>query len=246
VVNETFTDTVAIDTSLPCFARIEVYDGTGEEMVFSNPIHFVRVAPLLGIPAERVGVRADEIRVFLADEFTLTDAAFDSTLQILTLTGHEETSGLGMLKIDPGALGEPLEVAGVDDWSWSGGTLTLSGFSGTNSVIRVAWASMVAAEPFEASAGDLWLGPGRPNPFGAGTMTEYVLPTAGPVRLEIFDVAGRRVRVLQEGVRTAGHHHIAWDGLDETGEAAASGIYWLRLAFDGDSRVRKVVKIRAR
>jgi hypothetical protein len=246
VANDTFTDTLTVDTSLPSFLRIEVYDGTGEEMVFSNPIHFVRAAPLLGIPAERVGVRIGEIRIFLAEEFTLTDAAFDSTSRILTVTGHEETSGLGTLTIDPGALGEPVAVSGAADWTWAAGTLTLSGFSGTGSVIQVAWAPTALPEPAGRGAGDLWLGPGRPNPFEAGTLAEYVLPGEGPVRLEIFDVAGRRIRVLKTGVRREGRHRVAWDGLDEAGETAASGIYWLRLSFHGDDRVRKVVKIRTR
>ncbi len=62
-----------------------------------------------------------------------------------------------------------------------------------------------------------------PNPFNPRTEIRWESAAAGPVRLEIFDVAGRRVRTLAHGVQSAGRHQAVWDGRDEDGRALGSG-----------------------
>ncbi|MGH2571296.1 MAG: hypothetical protein ACRDGR_08730, partial [bacterium] len=52
--------------------------------------------------------------------------------------------------------------------------------------------------------------PPRPNPSWSGARVSYALPHAGPVRIDVFDVAGRRVACLQEGWREAGAHELTW------------------------------------
>jgi flagellar hook assembly protein FlgD len=50
------------------------------------------------------------------------------------------------------------------------------------------------------------------------------------VRLRIFDVNGRPVRVLQDGlISVAGRHTAGWNGRDDRGEAVASGVYFYRI-----------------
>jgi len=51
---------------------------------------------------------------------------------------------------------------------------------------------------------------------------------AGPVRLEVYDVAGRRVATLVNGVQEPGEHEVAWDGETERGDARR-GIYFARI-----------------
>ena len=80
-----------------------------------------------------------------------------------------------------------------------------------------------------------------PNPLSAGASLKFVLETEGPASLEVFDVAGRRVRVLVSRHFAAGPHAIAWDGRDEAGRRVASGMYVARLAAGGRTMQRKLV-----
>lgn len=84
----------------------------------------------------------------------------------------------------------------------------------------------------------------RPNPSGASTRLAWIMGRAGRARLEIVDVAGRRVRVAIDGPVDAGRHDFVWDGLDATGRPVASGIYWARLTASGQTLTRKLVRIR--
>jgi hypothetical protein len=72
----------------------------------------------------------------------------------------------------------------------------------------------------------LRLGDARPNPFNAKTTISYDLPQASPVQIVIYDVAGRIVRTLVDGVVPAGSHHAEWDGRDDSGRPLSSGIYF--------------------
>lgn len=66
----------------------------------------------------------------------------------------------------------------------------------------------------------------RPNPFGAKTTISYELPQASPVQIVIYDVAGRVVRTLVDGVIPAGSHVAEWDGRDDGGRPLSSGLYF--------------------
>jgi hypothetical protein len=69
----------------------------------------------------------------------------------------------------------------------------------------------------------------------------FTLARAGDARLEVFDLAGRRVRVLASGTMTAGPHETRWDLRDASGSAVASGVYLARLTAPGASGVRRFV-----
>ena len=74
-----------------------------------------------------------------------------------------------------------------------------------------------------------------PNPFNANTTIAFDVPGTAPVRLAVYDLLGRRVRVLHSGeVLTAGRHRTSWDGLDEKGRPVASGVYLYRLTAGAD------------
>jgi hypothetical protein len=85
----------------------------------------------------------------------------------------------------------------------------------------------------------LQLAQNRPNPFAAATLIRYELPQAAPVTLSLFDVSGRVVRQLVDGVQPAGTHEITLDGTD-----LPAGVYWYRLAVDGRVESRKALRIR--
>lgn len=68
-----------------------------------------------------------------------------------------------------------------------------------------------------------------PDPFNPSTEIRYVLPEAGPVRLEIFDIRGRLVRRIFEGRQVAGLQAQNWNGLRDDGTQAPSGTYFARV-----------------
>ncbi len=79
----------------------------------------------------------------------------------------------------------------------------------------------------------------QPNPFTDATTVRFRLPAAGPVRLGVYDLAGRRVAALLDGTRPAGEHAVAW----EPGPLAA-GVYYLRLEAAGRTAAARCVKLR--
>lgn len=89
-----------------------------------------------------------------------------------------------------------------------------------------------------------WLAPAAPNPFNPQTTLRYGLATAGPARLEIVDTRGRRVRTLLDGAQAAGDHVAVWDGRDDRGRAAPSGVYFCRLVAGGAARQQKLHLVR--
>ncbi|MDO9171769.1 MAG: FlgD immunoglobulin-like domain containing protein [bacterium] len=76
------------------------------------------------------------------------------------------------------------------------------------------------------------LRPSAPNPFNPSTTLRFELDRAGRVELEIFDLAGRRVRTLVRRGFPAGTHAVEWDGCDGGGSALPSGVYLVRLRGD--------------
>jgi hypothetical protein len=82
-----------------------------------------------------------------------------------------------------------------------------------------------------------------PNPFRSGGSTTIVLAVPQPerVRIDVFDLRGRRVRRLFEGELSERIIRLRWDGRDDGGRVAASGIYLCKAVFGDLSVSRKVV-----
>ncbi len=83
-----------------------------------------------------------------------------------------------------------------------------------------------------------------PNPFNPLTTISYYLPESVPVRLEIFDVAGRRIACLVNGNEERGNHSAVWNGAGESGTRAAAGIYIYRLTAGRETLSRKMALVR--
>jgi flagellar hook assembly protein FlgD len=83
-----------------------------------------------------------------------------------------------------------------------------------------------------------------PNPFQGATSVRFGLARASNVRLELFDLAGRRVRTLASGELAAGPHAISRDGRDEHGATLAAGVYFVRLMTPALTFHTRVVSLR--
>ncbi|MBD3161809.1 MAG: hypothetical protein GF346_05980, partial [Candidatus Eisenbacteria bacterium] len=80
-----------------------------------------------------------------------------------------------------------------------------------------------------------------PNPFTDHTRIAYELPSGGAVSLVVYDLQGRAVRRLDEGIRTAGSHEVIWDGSDAAGKRLASGVYFGRLLRPSGADVIRIL-----
>ena len=83
-----------------------------------------------------------------------------------------------------------------------------------------------------------------PNPFNAGTRLTVALPGPGKVRAEVIDLMGRRVQLLHDGDSEGGYLSLTWDGRDELGLQAASGVYYCRVSAGVETACRKMVLIK--
>jgi hypothetical protein len=221
---------------------VEVCDAEGKELVFSNPIFFTHEVPSGGVQAQRVAGRWEDLRLFRAEGFSLRDAEYVTQPRVLTLMGDEEKAGAGSLMIDCGTSGLPDLITGASSSIFSAGILTLTGFSGTGSVVAIGW-GVTAAEVEGAAPREVGLDPARPNPFRSTSGAVIHLPREMQCRLDVYDVTGRIVRSLHDGLHAAGSFSKSWDGRDETGKRVSNGVYYLRFTAGDRSVVRKIVKI---
>jgi hypothetical protein len=82
------------------------------------------------------------------------------------------------------------------------------------------------------------------NPSSGGHVVALHLAAETRVEVGVYDVRGRRVRVLMSGRREASSYRLPWDGRDDSGRAVPSGIYWVTLAMNGQEQGLPVALIR--
>lgn len=84
----------------------------------------------------------------------------------------------------------------------------------------------------------------RPNPFNPVTRIRFTLPRDTRVTLSVFNVDGRRVTTLVDGIVPTGLNERRWDGTNADGSEAGSGVYFYRLTADGRSFCKKMVLLK--
>jgi predicted outer membrane repeat protein len=83
-----------------------------------------------------------------------------------------------------------------------------------------------------------------PNPFNPSVTIAYEIDASGQVDLSIYDVAGRLVATVVDGVQEAGQHKETWTGIDRTGNRVASGVYMVVLRAGGRIDHRKITLLK--
>lgn len=99
----------------------------------------------------------------------------------------------------------------------------------------------------DEGAGAVWVSGACPNPLGHSTTIRYGLPARGHVALRVYDLSGRAVRTLVDAVVDPGEHRAVWDGRTDSGERAASGVYFVKVdggEGEGPSATRKLVLLK--
>ena len=83
-----------------------------------------------------------------------------------------------------------------------------------------------------------------PNPFNPTTAIRFALPLATPVRLDIYDILGQRIRTLASGRMEAGYHMLMWNGRDALGRQVGAGVYFYLLQAGEFRQSRKMTLIK--
>jgi len=112
----------------------------------------------------------------------------------------------------------------------------------TNPITDV-WIKAPAPEPPPPAAKPIRLGPAFPNPSHGSMSATLELPSPSTVEATIFDLTGRRVKNVLSATMT-GQVLIPWDGTDQSGHAAHSGIYMLRVRAGGTDLETKLLLVR--
>ena len=79
-----------------------------------------------------------------------------------------------------------------------------------------------------------------PNPFNARTTIIYDLKDWSRVRIEIYDIRGRKLRKLLQTTKPPGRHSTSWDGKDGSGRKTATGIYFVRFTAINPNTEKRV------
>jgi len=83
-----------------------------------------------------------------------------------------------------------------------------------------------------------------PNPFNHACNIEYALSTDCRVTLTVYNILGQKVRVLVDEYQSAGHKSVTWDGKDDQGQDATSGVYFYRIQAGDFAEAKKMLLLK--
>jgi hypothetical protein len=83
-----------------------------------------------------------------------------------------------------------------------------------------------------------------PNPFNPVTTIAYTLKKAGKFSLTIYNLTGQKVKVLESGVKQAGHYTVQWDATNDEGRKVPSGIYFYQLRAGDFVKTKKMILLK--
>ncbi|MDX1429456.1 MAG: T9SS type A sorting domain-containing protein, partial [Rhodothermales bacterium] len=107
---------------------------------------------------------------------------------------------------------------------------------------RADWTA-TAIEQTESVTG-ISLEQNYPNPFRESTLIRYAIPRPGPVKVEVFDLLGRRISTVVDQHAPGGVGAIEWGAKRASGAAVPPGTYFYRLTFGGETLTRSLQVVR--
>jgi len=93
----------------------------------------------------------------------------------------------------------------------------------------------------ELTPNDFILSPAYPNPFNPVAHFDLIIPYGEFVKMTVFDILGREVIILKNGMMAPGQYKIAWHGIDNFGKSVSSGSYFLIMKYGEKTKVQKLV-----
>ena len=88
------------------------------------------------------------------------------------------------------------------------------------------------------------MSPAQPNPARGATGIRLSLPAAQHAQVRVFDLAGRLVQTLHDGMLETGDHTFTWEGRGSHLRRADPGVYFIRVQAEGAERTTRVFLIR--
>lgn len=172
-----------------------------------------------------------------------TSAGFVWTQDEGLLRADDFLAGLGI------ALSDSFVIAEMTAISEDGKTMTGIGYN--RFFFPREYRSFVVKTDDPSPVPEAWvssaleIGQPHPNPFNPSTSLVLTLKRDMRVQLEIYDVRGRRIRLLHDGLLGAGEHVMNWDGRQDDGRSAPSGVFLARLTDGvGFSQVRRMMLVK--
>jgi hypothetical protein len=115
---------------------------------------------------------------------------------------------------------------------------------GDETVGSFIYAFKVAGRPQAFQLGDNCPNPFTPNPINPYTIIWFALARDTEVSLVLMDILGQQVAQLGSGHYEAGRHEVFWNGRNEAGEPAVSGVYFYRLVTPGSAQTKKMLLLK--
>ena len=115
---------------------------------------------------------------------------------------------------------------GLDDIYWSGG------------------GEVLAISNLDTSFDRFVLKDNYPNPFNPLTLINYELLSDGLVNITIYDMMGRKVKTLVNGLQTVGYKSIMWNATDDKNEPVSAGLYLYTMQVGGSRQAKKMVLLK--
>ena len=164
-----------------------------------------------------------------------TELPQDEDIVIVCRSGNRSNSAANFL--DGADFSRVFDMTGgMNEWIWETELCASAGVPGRGD----------DTDPGDASTA-LVLGPASPNPFTSRTEIRFVIPPgscARDVTLGVYDSRGRLVSETVLRGQGPGESRFIWDGRDAAGNAVASGLYFYRMTWSGQSLTRRVVLLR--
>jgi hypothetical protein len=88
------------------------------------------------------------------------------------------------------------------------------------------------------------LGQNYPNPFNPSTIIKYSLPELTSVKLTIYNTLGKEIKSLVNTTQATGNYERQWDGRDNNGNTAASGVYFYTLQTDAFKETKRMLLVK--
>jgi hypothetical protein len=166
------------------------------------------------------------------------------------LDGYAVYRGLSE-EFEPGPgtlLSEPCDTFAFDDeWRWDGGyyyKVMAVDVHGNESACALLRPEDVTSIETPGAPAMSYLAQNYPNPFNPVTTISFGLAAPAHISLRIYDAAGRLVRMLVDGHRGANRYEIQWDGRDDAGRPAGSGVFFYELHAGAFRETRKMVLLK--
>jgi len=225
--------------------RLDAYSGHRGD-IFEMPIHVNNVTDLSITSVQfKIGFDPGKLiplevvtRGALTEQWRVSAFAVTATGMEFKIIGNEPLAGEGVLcylkvQANPNATDFGLTTLSFDEVKIDKSGPLVVPFPGRfvllpGSVLtheeKIAFEQLAAGSPVEFQ-----LMQNYPNPFNAFTTIAYQLPSGSAVMIQIFDMQGRLIHTMAQGMQPAGHHFVTWDGRDGFANPVASGTYYYRI-----------------